>query len=150
MIHRFFLSMILGTALFAQNPDAPQPPGPPDLKTFLNLGDDQIQALQILQTQQAQTIQPVAQQLAQQQQKLQQLLEGTTPDPTAVGQLVIAIRTLTQQVQQALSTFQQQRVNVLVTGQKDKLPALQLALVLQPAALQAASLGLINRPGQTP
>jgi hypothetical protein len=133
--------MIVGATLFAQSP------GPPDLKTFLNLGEDQIQALQILQTQQAQAIQPVAQQLAQQQQKLQQLLEGTTPDPADVGQLVIAIRTLTRQVQQTLSTFQQQRVNVLVTGQKEKLPALQLSLVLQPAALQAASLGLISPPG---
>ena len=36
--------MIVGAALFAQNPDAPQAPGPPDL-TFLNLGDNQIQAL---------------------------------------------------------------------------------------------------------
>jgi hypothetical protein len=146
VIFRFFLSMIVGATLFAQSPDAPQAPGPPDLKTFLNLGDDQIQALQILQAQQAQAIQPVAQQLAQQQQKLQQLLEGTTPDPAAVGQLVIAIRTLTQQVQQTLSTFQQQRVNVLVTGQKEKLPTLQFALVLQPAAVQAASLGLISPP----
>src|SRR5258708_15705050 len=114
VINRFFLSMMLGTALFAQNPDAPQAPGPPDLKTFLNLGDDQIQALQILQTQQAQAIQPVAQQLGQQQQKLQQLLEGTNPDPAAVGQLVIAIGTMTRQVPQTLSTLQQQRVNGLV------------------------------------
>jgi len=44
VIFRFFLSMIVGAALFAQNPDAPQAPGPPDL-TFLNLGDNQIQAL---------------------------------------------------------------------------------------------------------
>ena len=73
MIFRFFLSMIVGAALFAHNPDAPQAPGPPHLKTFWNLGDNQIQVL-----------------------------------------------------------------------------ALQLGLVLQPAAVQAVSLGLISPPGQAP
>ncbi len=149
MMRRFFLSLIAGAALFAQSPDAPQPPGVPDLKTFLNLGDNQIQALALLQAQQAQAIQPVVQQLAQQQQKLQQLLEGT-PDPAAVGQLVIGISALSRQIQQTLSTFHDQRVSLLVAGQKEKLPALELALVLQRAALQAASLGLIGPPGQTP
>src|SRR5260370_40344409 len=126
MIPRFFLSLIAGAALFAQSPDAPQPPGIPDLKTFLNLGDNQIQALALLQTQQAQAIQPVVQQLGQQQQKLQQLLEGT-PDPAAVGQLVIGITALSRQIQQTLSTFHDQRGNVLGTGQNEKLPALVLS-----------------------
>ena len=150
MITRFFLSMIAGAALFAQNPEAPQAPGPPDLKTFLNLGDNQIQALALLQTQQAQAIQPVARQLGLHQQKLQQLLDGPDPDPAAVGQIVIGIAALSRQIQQALSAFQQQRIDVLVTGQKEKLSALQLALVLQAAALQAKSLGLIDAPGQAP
>ena len=63
-----------------------------------------------------------------------------------VGQLVIAIATLGQQVQKIAGSFQQQASNLLQSDQKTKLPPLQLALELHPAALQAVSLGLLNAP----
>jgi hypothetical protein len=149
MIPRFFLALIAAASLFAQDPDAaPQPPGPPDLKTFLSLADNQIQALALLQMQQAHAIQPVLQQRGALQQKLQQLVEAPNPDPAAVGQVVLAITALDKQIQQALTNFQQQRVSILSSDQKGKLPALVQALVLQASAIQAASLGLINPPGQ--
>jgi methyl-accepting chemotaxis protein len=144
MISRFFLPLLAGAVLFAQ--DRAANPQPPDLKAFLNLSDSQIQGLVQLQQQKGQTLQPAVQQVAQTQQKLQQILSAPNPDPAIVGQLVIAITTLTQQVQQVAGGFQQQAANLLQSDQKMKLPPLQLALELQPAALQAVSLGLLNLP----
>lgn len=144
MISRFLFPLLAGAVLFAQDPRANAQP--PDLKAFLNLSDSQIQGLVQLQQQKGQALQPVEQQAAQTQQKLQQILASPNPDPTTVGQLVIAIATLGQQVQQIAGSFQQQASNLLQSDQKTKLPPLQLALELQPAALQAVSLGLLNAP----
>ena len=144
MISRFLLPLLAGAVLFAQEPCAK--PQPLDLKVFLNLSDSQIQGLVQLQLQKGQTLQPVVQQVAQAQQKLQQILASTNPDPATVGQLVIAIASLGQQVQQIAGSFQQQASNLLQSDQQTKLPPLQLALELNPAALQAVSLGLLNAP----
>lgn len=144
MISRFLLSLLAGAVLFAQDPSAN--PQPPDLKVFLNLSDSQIQGLVQLQQQKGQALQPVVQQAALTRQKLQQILAAPNPDPATVGQLVIAIATLGQQVQQIASSFQQQASNLLQFDQKTKLPPLQMALELHPAALQAVSLGLLNAP----
>jgi Spy/CpxP family protein refolding chaperone len=144
LISRFLLPLLAGTALFAQDPSAN--PQPPDLKQFLNLSDAQIQGLVQLQQQKGQALQPVVDQVTQAQQKLQQLLAAPSPDATAVGQLVIAIATLGHQVQQIAASFQQQASNLLQSDQTMKLPPLQLALELHPAALQAVSLGLLSAP----
>src|SRR3984893_5641484 len=144
LISRFLLSFLAGAVLFAQDRSAN--PQPPDLKVFLNLSDSQIQGLVQLQQQKGQALQPVAQQAAQTQQKIQQILASPNPDPATVGQLVIAIATLGQQVQQVAGSFQQQASNLLQSDQKTKLPPLRLALEVHPAALQAVSLGLLNAP----
>ena len=144
MISRFLLPLLTGAVLFAQDPSAN--PQPPDSKVFLNLSDSQIQSLIQLQQQKAQTLDPVVTKAAQTQQELQQILAAPNPDPTTVGRLVIAIATLRQQVQQIASVFQIQASNLLQSDQKTKLPPLQLALELHPAALQAVSLGLLNAP----
>ena len=144
MINRFLFPLLAGAVLFAQDPSAH--PQPPDLKVFLNLSDSQIQGLVQLQQQKGQALQPVVRQAAQTQQKLQQILAAPNPDPTTVGQLVIAIATLGQQVQMIAGSFQQQAFNLLQSDQKTKLPPLRLALELHPTALQAVSLGLLNAP----
>jgi hypothetical protein len=144
LISRFLLPLLAGAALFAQDP-SPNP-NLPYLKVFLNLSDSQIQGLVQLQQQKGQALQPVVEQAAQTQQKLQQILAGPNPDPATVGQLVIAIATLGQQVQQIAGSFQQRASNLLQSGQTTKLPPLQLALELHSAALQAVSLGLLNAP----
>ena len=138
MIYRFLLPLIGGTALFAQ--------APPNLKDFLDLADPQIQALAQLQQQKVQILQPVVQQIAQAQQNLNQILAAPNPDPAAAGQLVIAIATLGHQAQQITDRFQQQAASVLAPVQRDKLPALALALGLHAAGVEAAALGLVYAP----
>ena len=142
MISRFLLPLLAGTFLFAQDP--PANPQPPYLKVFLNLSDSQIQGLIQLQQQKGQALQPMLEQAAQTQQKLQQILAEPNPDPATVGQLVIAIAALEQQVHQIAGSFQQRASSLLQSDQTTKLPPLQLALQLHPAALQAVSLGLLN------
>jgi hypothetical protein len=144
LISRFLLPLLAGAVLFAQDPSAN--PQPPDLKVFLNLSDSQFQGLVQLQQQKGQALQPLVQQAAQIEQKLQQILAAPNPDAVTVGQLVIAIANLRQQIQQIAASFQQQASNLLQSDQKTKLPPLYLALELHPAALQAVSLGLLNAP----
>jgi Heavy-metal resistance len=144
LISRLLLPLLAGAFLFAQDPSAN--PQPPYLKVFLNLSESQIQGLVQLQQQKGQALQPVVQAVAQNQQKLQQILAGPNPDPATVGQLVIAIAALAQEVQQIAGSFQQQASNLLQSDQRTKLPPLQLALDLHPVALQAVSLGLLNAP----
>jgi len=144
LISRFLLPLLAGAVLFAQEPCAKAQP--PDLKAVLNLSDSQIQGLVQIQLQKGQTLQPAVQQVAQAQQKLQQILASPNPDPATVGQLVIAMASLGQQVQQIAVSFQQQASNLLQSDQQIKLAPLQLALELHPAALQAVSLGLLNAP----
>ncbi len=143
MISRFFLPLLTGVVLFAQDPSAHPPP---DLKGFLGLSDEQTQSLLQLQQQKAQALQPVVLQVATAQQKLQQMLAASNPDPASVGQLVIAIAALGRQVQQIAAGFQLQASNLLDSDQATKLPPLQLSLALHHAALQAVSLGLLNAP----
>lgn len=142
MIPRFLLPLLTAGILFAQDPSAN--PQAPDLKAFLNLSDTQIQNLAQVQQKKGQALQPVMQETAQNQQKLQQLLAAPNPDPATVGRLLITIATLGQQAQQIAGGFQAEASNLLTSDQKTKLPPLQLAVDLHPAALQAASLGLLN------
>ena len=136
MIHRLFLPLVLSAVLYAEAPD---------LKAVLNLSDSQIQSLVQLQQQKPQALQPRVQQLEQDQQKLQQLL-GTNPDPAAVGKLVIEINGISRQIQQVLSNFQQQALNVLRPEQSSQVQSLGEALKLQLAAQQAVALGLLSPP----
>lgn len=136
MIYRLSLPLILGAVLSAQVPD---------LKAVLNLSDSQIQSLVQLQQQKPQTLQPLVQQMEQDQQKLQQLL-GTNPDPAAVGRLVIEINTIRGQVQQVVSSFQQQALNILLPDQRNQVQSLGEVLRLHSAAQQAVALGLLTPP----
>ena len=144
MISRFLFPLLATAVLFAQDPRAN--PQPPDLKAFLNLSDSQIQSLVQLQQQKAQALQPGVQQAAQTQQRLQQILASPNPDLATIGQLVVALAAIGQQLQQIAVSYQQQASNFLQSDQKAKLPPLQLALELHPAAVQAAFLGLLNAP----
>ncbi|HEV8147893.1 MAG TPA: hypothetical protein VGP79_16000, partial [Bryobacteraceae bacterium] len=64
--------------------------------------------------------------------------------------LIIEISTLGRQVQQIVTGFQQQATNLLQPAQKSKLQTLSQVLVLQLAAQQAASLGLLSPPSFAP
>lgn len=135
-MHRLFLSLVMGSALYAQAPD---------LKAILNLSDPQVLTLVQLQQQKAVALQPRLEQLQQHQQMLQQVLE-TNPDPATVGRLVIEMTLITRQVEQAASNFQQQAFSILQPDQRTQVQSLGNVLRLQLAAQQAVGLGLLSPP----
>lgn len=135
-MHRLFLSLVMGSALYAQAPD---------LKAILNLSDPQVLTLVQLQQQKAVALQPLLEQLQQHQQMLQQVLE-TNPDPATVGRLVIEMMLITRQVEQAASNFQQQAFSILQPDQRTQVQSLGNVLRLQLAAQQAVGLGLLSPP----
>jgi Spy/CpxP family protein refolding chaperone len=144
VISKLLLPLIAAVTVFAQNP------GLPDLKAVLELSDAQIQSLGQLEQQKGQAVQPIAQRMQQTQQQLEKLLQASSPDPAAAGRLIIEIATLGRQVQQTMAGFQQQALNLLQPPQKTKLQSLSQVLVLQLAAQQAASLGLLSPPSFAP
>jgi Spy/CpxP family protein refolding chaperone len=144
VISKLMLPLLSATALLAQNPNLP------DLKAVLGLSDAQIQSLGQLEQQKAQAVQPIAQHIQQDQQQLDTLLQSSSPDPVAVGKLIIEISTLGRQVQQILNNSQTQAANLLTPDQKAKLQTLSQVLVLQLAAQQAANLGLVSPPPSAP
>jgi Spy/CpxP family protein refolding chaperone len=144
VISKLLLPLIIAVTVFAQNP------GLPDLKAVLELSDAQIQSLGQLEQQKGQAVQPIAQRMQQTQQQLEKLLQASSPDPVAAGRLVIEIATLGRQVQQIITSYQQQALNLLQPAQKTKLQSLSQVLALQVAAQQAASLGLLSPPSFAP
>src|SRR5260370_18294275 len=134
------LPLLAASALFAQNPNLP------DLKAVLGLSDAQLQSLGQLEQQKAQALQPIAQHVQQDQQQLESLLQSSSPDPAAVGKLIIEISTLGRQVQKPINNFQTQAANLLTPDHKAKLHTLSQALVLHLAAQHAASLGRVRLP----
>ncbi len=136
MIPRLVLPLICGVLLAAQTPD---------LKTVMNLSDNQIQSLTAIQQQKAQALAPMVQGLQQRQQALQQMLDSN-PDPAAVLRLVLEINAIGHQIQQTAAAFQQQAQNVLRPEQQAQLGPLAEVLKLHTAAQQAVGLGLLNAP----
>ncbi len=141
---KLIFALLAAPVLFAQTPNLP------DLKAVLDLSDAQVQSLGQLEQQKAQAIQPIAKRMQQDQQQLDTLLQGSSPDPAAAGRLIIEIAGLGRQAQQVITSFQQQVSNLLQADQKTKLQTLSQALVLQLAAQQAAALGIVGPPTATP
>jgi Spy/CpxP family protein refolding chaperone len=112
--------------------------------TFLNLTSAQVQSLEQIQQQRNQAVQSIYQQVNEKQTELNTQLNSSSPNPVQVGQLMIDIRALQQQAQQASKPFRQPALAVLTPDQTNKLAALVQAQQLQPAASQAVSLNLID------
>ncbi len=135
-------------SLGAGDPEDPQPPPPPVIivVNFLGLSQDQAaqfgHLLESLQT----NVHGLELQMQAAQKQLGELLDASAPDPAAVGRLLLQIRGLQQQVQQAVESFRQQFLQLLTADQKDKLGAVQQAAQLLPAVSAFGALHLIELP----
>jgi hypothetical protein len=134
----------------AQPVPTPTPTVPalfPDLQKYLSLTESQVSALAGLQQQQQQAISQLAQQLMQDEQTLQTLLQASSPDALSIGQTMIAIQNLQNQITQSgTATYQTQALAVLNQSQTTLLANLNTALQLLPAANQAVEVFLIAGP----
>ena len=126
-----------------------QPPGPPSidaLKTYLNLTDSQVQALQQMQQQERQTNRATVQKMRQSQANLDDLMQKGSADAATAGKLLLEIQDLQASLSKTRGTFSAQAANTLTADQKVKLKTLQDAVALMPAIHQAAGFGLLALP----
>ena len=104
------LALVLAIAapIAAQAP--PQPDGPPPelvLKNVLELSDEQVAALRDLERARSDAAGALGQRIEARQQALSAALSAASPDPGAVGALVISINSLQKQfgdIQEAFET----------------------------------------------
>lgn len=135
------LTALLTTALLGQ---MPAPPLVDPVKTYLNLQDSQIQALQQLRQQEMQALESTLKELAAKQQSLREQLDRGSTDAAALGRLLTETEALRQRATRLHESFRAQAVNLLNAEQRDKLAALEQALKLQPAVQGAVALGLLS------
>jgi hypothetical protein len=111
------------------------------------LTDSQVSALLAIQQQQQTALSQLYTQLDQDQQTLQTLLQAANPNALSVGQTMIEIQNLENQIAQTgISQYQTQALAVLTPAQLTLLGNLNTALQLQATAYQAVSVFLLTAP----
>lgn len=122
------LALVLAIAapIAAQAP--PQPDGPPPelvLKNVLDLSDEQVATLRDLERARSDAAGAIGQQLQARQQALSAALSAASPDPGAVGALVISINSLQKQFGEIQEGFRNGFLGLLTDGQKTKVGFIQ-------------------------
>jgi Spy/CpxP family protein refolding chaperone len=113
------------------------------VSNFLQLSDDQTQALiTMIQTRDV-ALQPIAAKLHADQEALGKLVESSTPDATAAGTLLLQIhaeeRQLAAAAQSAAASFEQ----VLTPEQRDRLQFVRQAAQIEPVLPAFRAVGLM-------
>jgi Spy/CpxP family protein refolding chaperone len=116
------------------------------IKSYLNLTDSQISSLQALQTQTRTANQQTMTDLRTKEQALQTLLQGSSPDPTAVGKALLDIQSTRATLKTAHTNLVSQAVALLTPDQVTKLKALSDAQALEPQIHEASMLNLLAPP----
>jgi Spy/CpxP family protein refolding chaperone len=116
------------------------------LKSYLQLSDKQVQDLTALLTSFRDTVKPIHEQIRTDQKQLKQEMDKASPDSSVVAQLLVKVKNLRNQIKAKRDGLQPQLLALLSDSQRSQLAALQQALTVEPAAHQAAALGLIEAP----
>jgi Spy/CpxP family protein refolding chaperone len=147
-----FVSVVLATtAVFAQGPGhfrghATAQGKTTAVESYLNLTAAQVSSLQQLRQSEMAALKPIFQQVGPLRQSLRIEEQSSSADATAIGKLVLSIRSLEQQAAPIRSSYQQQSLAVLTAVQKTQLAALQSAAALMPAIHEAMTLNLLTPP----
>jgi len=128
-IRLFLIISICAVALMAQGrpwagQNAPGAPALAAVKEYLGLSDSQIQQLQDLRKQQIEETQSIRQQIREKNQELVTLRRQTNPDPTRVGQLVLELQRLREQLRNINQNYHERALALLDSSQKAKLDEL--------------------------
>lgn len=118
----------------------------PELRRYLGLTDTQVDALADVQKSKSEAEGAIHRQIAERYRELNQLLREGSNDANRIGQLMVEINNLRRQLPLPAGPYRDAALKVLNDDQKARLPALEQALRLAPAAWQAASLVLIDQP----
>lgn len=140
--------LLLSASVRAQQPPPPNPPRPGDaIKSILDLSDQQLQQLTDLRNSFQQKMRGLGEPFRTIEQKIRELLQSSTPDATALGNLLLQEQNLRQQMQEAAKAYRDSALGLLTSAQKQKVAAIQEAVRLAPQAGPLAAFGLIEGPG---
>src|SRR5262249_15002202 len=119
MFKRFLMIAVAVTfpiALAAQ-----EPPPIAVVAHVLTLSDDQIHALGEFLQARGEALRPAAEELQKHQQALEQQLQSETPDAQTVGQLLIEMKTIQEQIQRAIGDSNKALDDILNDEQRTRL-----------------------------
>lgn len=126
--------------------DAAAVPKPKEVVAkFLELTADQVTQWDALLQKQLDAVKPLAEQVKANGEALRTLLEQPTPDPAAVGALVIKNKQLGDQIGTLHKEYVQGFEALLTTEQTTRLNSVRLANRLQPVLPAFHALGLLPR-----
>jgi Spy/CpxP family protein refolding chaperone len=133
-----FLIFVCSVLAFAQLPNPPGPAGGPPVPPirivarFFEFTPEQVEQIKgLLEIRQTAT-EPLAKQIAEKEAELRELMASAKPDPGAVGNLVIGIHQLREQMGEAREQFEKDFESILTEEQKHKLAAVRRAERLEP------------------
>ena len=147
--------LLLPAAAWAQARDGegprpvdPQLAGLAPLVQFLELGEEQMQALIAFQRERGEQLLPFFRALGENARAMREALASDTPDPTTVGQLTLDAQRIRRELQEAIAQQREAAPSALNLSpdQVDKLGVLQTSLRVFPIAGIAAGLNLIEGP----
>ena len=153
------LTMILPACLLflsawarAQQGPPPNPPGPPPgpgeaIRSILDLSAQQVQQLVDLRNSFLQKTRDWANQIRTLEQKKNDLLQSSSPNPTELGNLLIQEQSLRKQMQDAAQSYHDAALVLLTSAQKQKVAQIQEALRLAPQAGPLGAFGLMEGLG---
>jgi len=144
--------MLLAVAVpvFAQEGGAGAPRPTEVVTRFLQLSADQVNQWNVLLATREATVEPLQQQIRGAERQLAELLKGESPDPAAVGQLVIDVKELREQIGVAHQAYVQGFEALLTPEQKERLEFVRKAARVEPILPAFRVVGLLPPPLQRP
>jgi Spy/CpxP family protein refolding chaperone len=153
MIKTIFATFALSGLLLAQGPGfgprpgaQGQPPAPTALIEYLGLTEAQVTQLTDLRKSLPDVVKPIAEQIRTKNEALREEMQKTNPNPAIVGQLMVDMKALREQIRAEHVKLNDQAKAILTDAQKTKLAALEEAAKLLPAFRQAIGFGLLDAP----
>ncbi len=139
---------LFGSSAFGDAPPAPGPGGPEPnplaiVANLLGLEAPQVQAWADLLHVREAAVRPLVEQVGANDEALRQILEGSTPDPGAVGAIVVAIHSLQAQIGSIADETRTQMEQILTPEQHQRLDQIRHAAQVCPAVPPLRALGLL-------
>ena len=136
-----FLTMVFSGLAFAHNDPADAPPLA-ILKTVLDLSQEQLGEIRGLVQERAAAVQPLAEQVKIYEKELKETLDGDSPDSVVIGDLVLDIQMLRQEIEGHQQIFRQGFRMLLTAEQVDRIGNIHKVALAVRAAQALGQLGL--------
>ena len=116
------------------------------LKNLLELTDEQIDGLKGLRRSSRESLMSTLQEMRQKRGELRDAMAQEAPDSAHVGQMIVDLKALREQVKAKRAENRDQALALLTAGQIEALDGLKQAMELRLAAHQAVRMNLLEGP----